>query len=175
MAKRISLREFQAGLVERLTSAARGENSTALLGVQTGGDHWLLNLSDAGEIMPLPPLTPVPKTKHWFVGMASIRGVLYGVVDFSAFLGGEATLRNHEARLLLVGARHGLNCALLVSRTLGLKNPETLDDLPEPVENLSAPWAGETLRDKQGTPPLTWRRLLIKPLLGHAAFLDISR
>jgi len=124
MAKRISLREFQVGLVERLTSAARGENSRALLGILAGRDYWLLNLSDAGEIVPLPPLAAVPLTKPWFLGIANIRGILYSVVDFSAFQGGEPTQLNSDARLLLVGARHGINCALLVSRTLGLKNPK---------------------------------------------------
>ncbi len=177
MAKRISLREFQAGLVERLTSAARGESSTALLGVQAGKTHWLLNLSDAGEILPLPPLTPVPRTRHWFVGMANIRGVLYGVVDFSAFLGGEPTQRNHEARLLLVGARHGMNCALLVSRTLGLKNPETFEisGLAHVPGETTPVWTGEALRDKQTGGQQIWHRLLVKPLLGDAAFLDVSR
>lgn len=177
MAKRISLREFQAGLVERLTSAARGETSRALLGVMTGRDYWLLNLSDAGEIVPLPPLTAVPLTKSWFVGMVNIRGMLYSVVDFSAFLGGEPTQLNNDARLLLIGARHGVNSALLVSRTLGLKNPETLEAVPAggDVTEPAQPWIGEQFRDTQGNPPTTWRMLLVKPLLAHADFLDIAR
>lgn len=172
--KRISLREFQEGLVRRLTSAARGESSRALLGVLSGHDYWLMNLSDAGEIVPLPQLTAVPLTKKWFAGIANIRGTLYSVVDFSAFLGGEPTLRNSDARLLLVGARHGINSALLVSRTLGLKNPESLEASPpteDRPENDTRPWVGECYRDKQG---ISWRVLRIKPLLGFAEFLDIG-
>ncbi len=177
MAKRISLREFQVGLVERLTSAARGETSRALLGVLSGKNYWLLNLSDAGEIVPLPLLSPVPLTKSWFVGIANIRGSLYSVVDLSAFMGGEATQLNADARLLLVGARHGINSALLVSKTLGLKNPDALEAFSEaaPDGEIEQPWVGEHLRDIQGNPPLTWRMLRIKSLLSHSGFLDIGR
>ncbi len=177
MAKRISLREFQEGLVQRLTTAARGESSRALLGVLSGSDHWLLNLSDAGEIVPLPPLTSVPLTKPWFAGIANIRGTLYSVVDFSAFQGGAPTLRNSEARLLLVGARHGINSALLVSRTLGLKNPENLEVDPQPDAQTGANeclWSGECYIDKQGTPGITWRALRIRSLLSNPEFLDIA-
>lgn len=174
MAERISLREFQEGLVRRLTSAARGEDTRALLGVLSGGDHWLMNLSDAGEIVPLPQLTDVPLTKKWFAGIANIRGTLYSVVDFSGFRGGEPTLRNSDARLLLIGARHGTNSALLVSRALGLKNPESLEVVPaeknQPDED-AKPWMGERYRDKQGT---VWRMLRVKPLLGFPEFIDIG-
>jgi len=178
MAKRISLREFQVGLVERLTSAARGETSRALLGVLAGRDYWLLSLADAGEIVPLPPLTSVPLTQPWFVGIANIRGMLYSVVDFSAFQGGEPTPLNSDARLLLVGARHGVNSALLVSRTLGLKNPDSLEavaDAPTDAAAAAQPWIGEGYRDKQGNPPIAWRMLRTRPLLSHPGFLDIGR
>lgn len=177
MAKRISLREFQEGLVRRLTSAARGESSYALLGIQAGREHWLLSLADAGEIVPLPPLTTVPLTRPWFVGIANIRGMLYSVVDFSAFQGGEPTPLNSAARLLLIGARHGVNSALLVSRTLGLKNPETLELDPSASSSTGdpgQPWIGELYREKQGNTQVSWRMLRTKPLLVHPDFLDIG-
>lgn len=74
MAKRISLREFQESLVERLNSAQRGATRRALLGVASGDDLWLLDLSDSGEVVPLPELTTVPLTKPWFAGITNIRG-----------------------------------------------------------------------------------------------------
>ncbi len=177
MSKRISLRDFQEGLVKRLTSAAHQDSPNALLGIQAGQDYWLLNLSDAGEIVPLPPLMSVPLTKPWFAGIANIRGTLYSVVDFSAFQGGEPTAQNHEARLLLVGARHGINSALLVSRTLGLKKPETLTSTPtaateHPHIDPMPPWIGERYCDAHAT---QWRKLQIKPLLSNGEFLDIGR
>ncbi len=190
MAKRISLREFQMRLVDRLTSAVRGETSRALLGVQAGKDYWLLNLSDAGEVVPVPTVMPVPLTKPWFAGVVNIRGMLYSVVDFSAFQGGEPTVLNSDARLLLVGVKHGINSALLVSKTLGLRSPETLEARAATESTPSAyPWVGETLHDTQAqvqaqtqtqrssmsVSALTWRQLNIKPLLSHPGFLDVSR
>ena len=127
MSKRISLREFQKNLSERLLSARRGEGGQSLLGVESGADdlpggsHWLIDLADSGEVAPLPQLTPAPLTKSWFAGIANIRGVLYSVVDFSAWRGGANTPINAQSRLLLVGARHGINTALLVRRALGLR------------------------------------------------------
>ncbi|MBV2235853.1 MAG: chemotaxis protein CheW [Sterolibacterium sp.] len=181
MARRLSLREFQAGLAERLTSAARGENSRALLGIQAGDAHWLLGLADAGEIVPLAslpgqnPLTPVALTKPWFAGLVNIRGVLHGVVDFSLFQGGAPTPLNDEARLLLIGTRHGSNCALLVSRTLGLKNPDDLECIAPADETAAAqPWVGDALRDQKEAAGPQWRHLRVSVLLTHPQFLDVA-
>jgi twitching motility protein PilI len=172
MAKRISLREFQETLVARLTSAARGEASRALLGVESGHEHWLLDLFDSGEVVPLPALTTVPLTKPWFAGITNIRGTLYSVVDFSAFVGGETTPRNSDARLLLIGAKHGSNSALLVKRTLGLRTLGSLElkaDAEAPTD--AAPWKGERYEDAQHQ---RWTRLRVKQLLTDPAFLDIG-
>lgn len=169
MAKRISLREFQASLVERLSSAQRGETAQALLGIVSGKDHCLLELSDSGEVLPLPPLATVPLTKPWFAGVANVRGALYSVVDFSAFRGGEITPRNSDARLLLVGARHGINSALLVNRTLGLKSLAQLQD--EGAPEGAPPWIGARYVDAAGQ---AWTRLHLKPLLEDSAFINIA-
>ncbi len=167
--RKISLREFQESLVQRLTSARAGQTSRALLGVQAGRDYWLLDLADSGEIVPLPPLTSVPLTKPWFCGMANIRGTLYSVVDFSAFQGGEVTPQNADSRLLIVGSRFGINSALLVNRTLGLRNIEQLE--PRPAEADPRPWMGEKYADTQGN---LWKKLNLRNLLGQPDFLEIG-
>lgn len=177
MAKRISLREFQQNLSARLGSAQRGENSRALLGISSGsGDDslWLFDLADSGEVAPLTTLTPAPLTKHWLVGIVNIRGALYTVVDFSALRGGEATPINSDARLLLIGTRHGVNSALLVNRTLGLHAPEALtltDALPARNPTSDAVWRGKRYVDSSGA---QWTRLRIPSLLSDPAFLDVS-
>ncbi|MBA3033204.1 MAG: chemotaxis protein CheW [Gammaproteobacteria bacterium] len=169
MAKRISLREFQAGLAERLTSARRGQAAQALLGAIAGKHHYLLDLSDSGEVVPLPSLTSVPLTKSWFAGVANVRGELYSVVDFSAFCGGEATPKNSAARLLLVGVRYGINSALLVNRTLGLKS---LAEMREEALTESQPaWVGTRYVDGTGQ---AWLRLRLRPLLEDPEFLSVA-
>lgn len=169
MAKKISLREFQEHLAARLSSAAKGQASAALLGVQAGGDRWLLNLSDSGEIVSLPPLAPVPLTHPWFAGIANIRGNLYAVADFSAFAGGEPTPTSAASRLLLVGTRHGSNAALLVTRMLGLKGPEQFTPLPPSAT--APPWEAERLSDADGR---EWRKLGVRALLADPRFMEIG-
>lgn len=169
MAKKISLREFQEHLAARLSSAAKGQATSALLGVQAGSDFWLLNLSDSGEIVPLPPLAPVPLTRPWFAGIANIRGNLYSVADFSAFRGGEPTPTNAASRLLLIGTRHGSNAALLVTRMLGLKNPELFSAQPAAAGAL--PWEAERLVDGDGR---EWKKLNVRELLADPDFMEIG-
>lgn len=170
MAKRISRREFQEGLSQRLSQAAHGPSSNALLGVLAGRDYWLFDLADAGEIVPLPSLTGVPLTKSWFAGIANVRGSLYSVVDFSAFHGGAATPRNGASRLLLIGVRHGINSALLVSHTLGLKSPESLEAQVGAAAD-PRPWIGERYIDGKGQ---EWLKMRVKDLLIYPDFLDIA-
>jgi len=168
MAKRGSLREFQAHLATRL--AGVGDRSAAgLLGIQAGGDFWLLDLTDSGEIVPLPQLTPVPLTKPWFVGIANIRGSLYSVADFSAYQGKDATPQNSSSRLLLVGTRHGNNAALLVTRMLGLRNEDNLT--PVAVESDAPLWANRAFTDGEGR---RWKKLDVRVLLADEGFMDIG-
>lgn len=169
MAKKISLREFQGHLADRLKDAAAGRATPALLGVQAGDGYWLLKLPDAGEIVPLPALTPVPLTRPWFAGIANVRGQLHAVADFSLFQGGEPTPRTAASRLLLVGARHGSNAALLVSRLLGLKNPENFSAAP--ADPGAAAWVAASRTDAEGR---RWQQLDVCALLAAAAFMDIA-
>lgn len=169
MPRKISLREFQEYLARRLTSAARGEVSSALLGVQSGGESWLLNLSDAGEIIPLPPLAPVPLTHPWFSGIANIRGNLYSVVDFAAFLGRDPTPLNANARLVLIGTRFGINAALLVNRMLGLRPRDAFS--PVDAASDQPVWVEAVLADEAGQ---RWRKLDVPGLLADPAFMHVG-
>ena len=168
MAKKGSLREFQAHLARRLAGASE-QSAAGLLGVQSGADYWLLKLSDSGEIIPLTPLTSVPLTLPWFAGIANIRGNLYSVADFSAFQGREPTPQNPSSRLLLIGTRYGSNAALLVTRLLGLRN---IDDLtPAPADPDVAPWAADAYTDHEGR---RWRMLNVGLLLADDRFMEIG-
>ncbi|THF63842.1 chemotaxis protein CheW [Pseudothauera nasutitermitis] len=166
MAKRISLREFQESLVRRLAEARAGDRR-ALLGLRVGEENWLVDLTDSGEILPVPPLSPVPLTRPWFSGVANVRGTLYGVVDFSAFHQGAPIVPAGHARLLLIGARHSINSAILVSRALGLRSPEDFE--ADHGEADPRPWVAQRLRDTQDR---LWFKLDAARLLAHPGFLD---
>lgn len=169
MAKKISLREFQQSLSQKLQSVSQGTGQAAQLGVQAGSVYWLVNLSDTGEIVPVPELTPVPLTHPWFSGIANIRGNLFSVVDFSAFQGEEPTQLNVDSRLLLVGQKFSVNFALLITRTLGLKNVQHFK-IRESATS-AKPWIGALYVDDEGN---EWKTLYIQGLIEHPNFLQVG-
>ena len=168
MADRISLRDYQHALVERLKSAETGR-IVSRLGVQVGAENWLVDLGDAGEVIPVPAISPVPLTRPWLKGVASIRGILYSVIDFPAFLGGPAVTLSEQARLLLIGERFRLGSALLVDRSLGLRNPEQLQ--PRAISAQAAPWLKAEYEDVDGK---RWKELDMVQLAQHPDFLGVA-
>ncbi|MCL2829685.1 MAG: chemotaxis protein CheW [Betaproteobacteria bacterium] len=167
--KKLNLREFQERLSAHLASAAEGERVAALLGVQAGNTRWLVDLSDSGEVVPLPSLSTVPLTQPWFVGIVNIRGNLYAVTDFSAFQGKESTVLTPASRLLLVGIRHASNASLLVSRILGLKKVDAFTQLPD--DEQAPVWGRQNFVDSEG---LQWKKLDVAQLFADPAFMEIS-
>ena len=126
-ARRTRLREYQTQLIERVQAArtAKGQRAS-LLGVQAGpeglGRRLLLDLSQAGEIVTAAPLTRVPLTHAWYLGLANIRGGLVGVIDIARYLGVGETVAGPHSRIVTLAPGLGLQCALLVSRVYGLRD-----------------------------------------------------
>jgi twitching motility protein PilI len=167
MARRISLREFQQDLSRRLNeAAASSEAPSARLGVQVGSELWLARLEEAGEVLPVPPISPVPLTRPWFRGVANIRGNLFSVVDLSQFQGGEPTAQTPDARVLLVAERYNTSAALLVTRMLGLRN---LHQFQAQETKRDRPWGCAHYIDRDGH---VWRELDMQELVYHNDFLQ---
>jgi twitching motility protein PilI len=166
MTARTSLRDYQRDLAERLRHAGVGRTASKL-GLQAGGEAWLVDLSDAGEVLPVPPITPLPLTRPWFRGVVNIRGNLYSVVDFPGFLGRSPVALGEQARLLLLGERFRVAAALLVDRSLGLRNPGQL----EPTDAEPGPWARARYVDADGR---HWKELDIPELVQHPDFLAVG-
>ncbi len=166
MAARISLRDYQRELAERLRKAGAGR-APSKLGLQVGEEAWLVDLAEAGEVLPVPPITALPLTRPWFRGVANIRGNLYSVVDFAAFLGLSPVVAGEQSRLLLLGERFRLGAALLVDRSLGLRNSGQL----EPVDGEPAPWARGRYADAEGR---RWKELDLPQLVHHPDFLAVG-
>jgi twitching motility protein PilI len=164
---RISLRDYQRELSERLKQAAAG-SAASRLGVRAGEESWLISLADAGEVIPAPAITPVPLAKPWFRGVANIRGKLYGVVDLPAFLGGPPVAPGEQVRLLLIGEKFRTGSALLVDRLIGLRGPEQFEERPAAG---GAPWLKAQYSDKEGT---LWRELDVPKLVQDPAFMEVA-
>jgi twitching motility protein PilI len=168
MAARTSLRDYQRELSERLKGAAAGR-AASRLGVQAGAESWLVSLADAGEVIPAPAITPVPLTKPWFRGVANIRGKLYGVVDFPAFLGGALVAPGEQVRLLLLGDKFRMGSALLVDRLLGLRGAENFH--AQPAAGAGLPWLKAEYADKDG---VRWKELDVPKLVQDPTFLEVA-
>jgi twitching motility protein PilI len=168
-----SLREYQRELAERLRHSVDSKRSVSKLGVQVGQASWLVDLTDAGEVLPVPQIAAVPLTKPWFRGMANIRGNLYSVVDFSAFLGGKAVSATDQARLLLVGDRLRTGAALLVERSLGLRNADQLTarEKSDADGAEQAAWVKAEYADADGK---EWIELDVAQLVQHPEFLGVA-
>ena len=165
---RVSLREYQLALSERLQSAEAGAGLPSKLGVQVGGEGWLVELVDAAEVIPVPPISPVPLARGWFKGVANVRGNLCSVSDFSVFLGAEAVKLSADARLLVLSERFRCGAALIVERSLGLR---ALGELTPQSVAAPMPWVRGVYSDAEGR---IWKELDIAALVQHEAFLEVS-
>jgi twitching motility protein PilI len=170
--RKISLREFQEGVVAKLRALSLGGDvkSASKLGMQVGTQYWLVDLADVGEVVPPPEIAPVPLTQSWFSGAANVRGNLYSVVDFSAFSGGEPVANSADKRLILANAKFMVNSGLLVSRLLGLRHPDQLQ--PREISLGAAPWVSAEYTDADGH---HWQELNMQALVNDPIFLQAGR
>jgi len=169
MARRTGLREFQLSVAERLRTAATRAALSSKLGFQVGGDNWFVALHQVSEVIPVPPTVTVPLTHSWFRGVANVRGNLYGVIDFSAFQGADAIPPGMERRVILISDRLVGGSGLLVSRMLGLRNPEQFAPAARPAD--APAWVGGVFTDAGGT---RWMELDLPALVREQRFLEVG-
>lgn len=163
MSRRFNLREFQQQVLDRLQAQTAGDARQSALGIQLGQEHWLVDMTDISEVMPVPPLTPVPLTKHWYRGVANVRGNLHSIVDLNAFLRQGSTAHDAHSRVLLLGQRFAFNAGLLVSRVLGLRNTEGWEQVGQ-----------DDVAQYRDTGGQVWHKLDIDRLLSQPEFLQIG-
>ena len=126
-------------------------------------------LNHVSEVIPVPPTVPVPLTRPWFRGVANVRGNLYSLVDFSAYQGREAITPGMERRVILVSERLVGGAGLLVSRMLGLRNPEQFTPQKRPAD--APEWIAGAYTDGGGT---RWLELNLPALVNEARFLEVG-
>lgn len=168
MAKKFNLREFQTNLSRQLQAATTRETAFSRLGFQVGNGNWLVPLDHAEEVIPVPAIIPVPGTQRWFRGMANIRGNLFAVTDFSDFLSGTPTPDTSSCRLVIAHHQFSVNAALLVTRTLGLKNANAFEPAQAAPDR---PWISQKYKDEARQ---EWIDLNFPALLNNADFMKVE-
>lgn len=175
MANREALRELQSRLATRLQAARTEGVAASWLAVEAGGAKYLFPLSHSGEIFPWAVPQPVPYTQAWFLGVANLRGGLYGVVDLASFVsGGTPVMRSDmarsESRLIAMNALLDINSALLIDRLAGLRNLEAFTESSEPPEGAPG-YFGNGYTDASGA---YWQEINLQALSQQTHFLSIS-
>ncbi|MCZ8236671.1 MAG: chemotaxis protein CheW [Inhella sp.] len=171
MGNKVALREFQQRLAERLAAAKVQSQASRWLAVDCGGLGLLLPLQQAGEIFAPMPMTTVPYTQPWMLGVANLRGGLHAVVDLSVFLGLRQRPRSDGGgRLVSMSGDLHINCALLVDRLLGLRSDDQLRRVTEPSDAPRPHFASEQREDEQGR---RWQVLDLELLARFEPFLNI--
>jgi len=176
MANRDALRSFQSRLASRLQEARTSGVSASWLAVEAGDAKYLFPLSHAGEIFPWTPPQPVPYTEPWFLGVANLRGGLYGVVDLCTYATGRSApgaLNDNartQSRLVALNELLDVNCALLIDRLVGLRGAEAFtESTPPPAD--AAGWVGYAYTDEAGQ---QWQEVNLQALSQQQQFLSIG-
>lgn len=179
MANREAIRELQTRLAHRLRTARDEGLSVSWLAVRCAGMNYLLPLAQSGEIFPIAAVQPVPYAQPWFLGVANLRGGLFGVVNIAQYVASEtgaaagaAAPRKPGATQVVVtlNAALDVNCALLVDELAGLRNPQVFAARHPRAPDAPA-YFGNRFTDAGGQ---SWQELNIQTLSQHPRFLSIT-
>lgn len=171
MTNKESITDQPTHLATRL-QAAKTEGVTALwLAVRSGQRNLLFRLAQAGEIISMASIAPVPHTLEWFVGVVNLRGGLYGVVDLAGFMGDKpANARTAQPTAVTFNPDLELNCALIVDGLAGLRREDSF--VSSEVAPVDAPmYFGPLLTDSKGE---QWQEINLHLLSQCPEFLRIS-
>ncbi len=163
----------------------RGRNATASpetpgvagaewvgVAVRMVGELYLVAREEAREVLGIPtPLTRVPGAKAWMLGLASIRGQLFPIIDLRQYLGGGITPITRLTRIVVVNHRD-VPAGLVVDEVLGFrrfKEAEFSAEVPPTIVPCGKFLAGSFRQEHDLMPVLGLRRLLEDPAFTAAS------
>ena len=175
MANREALRELQSRLAGRLQAARTEGVQASWLAVEAAGRKYLFPLAQSGEIFPFAATQPVPYTREWFLGVANLRGGLYGVIDLASFVGGKLPVQRSDAgraesRLVALNTMLDVNSALLIDRLAGLRGLDAFASSSDAPEG-SPDYFGSGYTDAGGA---YWQEINLQALSQQPQFLSSS-
>ena len=141
-----------------------------MLAVRIGARDYLIDLPEAGAIVAVPAVTPVPFTQRWYRGVANLRGQLTAVIDLAEYAGAGHTSLDKDSGLITFGAGLHFHAGILVTRILGLRNAAAMRAVSG--ETPAVPWLGRELHDGESRP---WLPLSLARLTREERFLQAGR
>ncbi len=170
MAKDLNLRKYQEDILAKLDaiSGSASNSANSRLGISVGGHHVLVDLADISEVLALPEMFAVPLTQPWFLGMANVRGNLYGISDLSQLVGGNAATKTSNSRVLLVSQELTSQVGLMVDRLIGLRSVDQLQASKSDKQQAEC-FKQQTYEDGQGN---HWLELNCRALIDAKGFMQ---
>lgn len=141
------------------------------VGFRLGATRLVVRMGEVTEILPVPDLSVVPRTKPWLRGLANVRGTLLPIMDLSGYLGARDSASSRSSRVLVV--RWGTTAAgLLVDEVLGMRHFyredfQQADAVPGFVRSYVS---GRFVRDDEEQ----WLVFSIPALVDDPRFLDVA-
>lgn len=156
------------GVVGMAAGIADGPKGMLL---RLGTHEVLVPIEEIAELMPPLPLTRVPGTKPWVLGICNLHGEILPVFDLSAFATGVPTPPDERTNRILVVEQEGSRAGLLVEAVLGQRGIVEGDAgvLPAVDDGFTAWFAAGWMIGGQAWPVLGLRRLV-----DSAAFHDVA-
>ena len=140
--------------------------------------RYLFPLTQAGEIFPCAPIQSVPYAHGWFLGVANLRGGLFGVVDLARFIGptdaepapAAAEPTAAGMRMITLNAALDVNCAVLIDRLAGLRGVDSFHASHEAPQG-APDYFGHRYVDAD---EVHWQELNLQSMVHSPRFLEIG-
>jgi twitching motility protein PilI len=148
----------------------KNDASTAVLGVAVGNNRYLIPMIEVNEVISIPKLARVPLTQPWFLGLANVRGILYGINDLAGYLGSDALPFNLKSRILLTSPSNKIYGGFIVNNMLGIRDLCEFTRVKESKKKLPTGIVAEYKDHEERE----WRELSLFKLISEERFLQIA-
>jgi twitching motility protein PilI len=151
------------------SDGAVNKGDWAALAFRIGEDRLVCGVGRILESLPLPPVTRVPGTKPFILGLANVRGDLVTIIDLGCFLSGRRSATTMRSRLLSATLR-GRPVGLMVDEVFGQRNfmEQEAESPPQAADSALEGWL--TRQHRAGKE--TWLEFNLDALFESAEFLD---
>lgn len=167
----MSTEKYQHTLAQQVENIDINEPSSAVLGVAAGEERYLISMAEVNEVIPIPKLAHVPLTQSWFLGLANVRGNLYGITDLGVYLGSKPMSFNLKSRILLASSGNKVCGGFMVNSMLGIRNLSEFTPVKSAKKKLPQGVAA-LYKDSEGR---VWRELSLLVLLREEKFFQVAR
>ncbi len=107
-----------------------------LLSFRFGGEEYAVPVADVREVLKVVPLTIVPNTPDYILGVTSLRGTMLSIIDLCKRFGITSSARDEKTRIVVVNSNEE-DAGLMVDRVTGVLKimPDAIKPTPENIEH----------------------------------------